>query len=170
LPTRRPCCLASSIARWATRDVIPYDTTTTSAPSSPSSSSSVMRSAASWILLRKPTDQLVLGLWCHVGVAVLVVGKAGDVELVALSRVRHLGDLVAFAGIGQIVVDGLLCVPAWNDFDLVRRRDHNFLRHVADDLIHHEHHGHAKIFGEIESLDRQVETFLGRVGQSAMIS
>src|ERR1700758_3662731 len=77
---------------------------------------------------------------------------------------RPLGHAVAVRAIRQIVLDSLSSVTARYDFNLVSRWDDHLLGHVADDLIHHEHHGYAELFRKIEGLDRQVEAFLWRVG------
>jgi hypothetical protein len=82
------------------------------------------------------------------------------VELVAFARMRHLGNQVAVRPVGQVILNRFVGAPPRHHFNLIRRRDHDFLRHVPDDLVHHEHHRHAKLFGQVESFDGQIETFL----------
>ena len=96
-------------------------------------------------------------------VKAFVVGEAGHVKLVTVAGVRHLRNHIAVGRVGLIVFHGLVGVFARRHFDLVGRRNHNFLRHVPDHLVHHEHHRHAEFFRQVESLDGQVETLLGRI-------
>ena len=51
-------------------------------------------------------------------------------------------------------------VTARHNLDLLGGRDDYFLRHVADYFVHHQHDGHAILFGEVESPNRQIEALL----------
>ena len=92
------------------------------------------------------------------------MGQAGDMKVIAIARVCHFWNQVAIGSIGEVVFHRFVCKFARHHLDLVRRRDHYLLTHVANDFVHHEHHGNPVFFGQVEGLDGQIETLLRRIG------
>ena len=114
-------------------------------------------------LLLQPPDQLVLRGRRHIGIAALVVGQAGDVDVVAFARTRHVGNQIFARLEGMKFARRNRGVAARRDFNLFRRRNHDLLRHVSDHFVHHDEYRAAILLGIIERGNGQVETFLRRV-------
>ena len=91
----------------------------------------------------------------------LVVCQSSDVKVVAFGDLGNLRDQIAVRPLRKVFVHRELGLLAWNHVVLVARRDYDFLRHMPDHFIHHEHHGNAKLFGQIESADGEIKTVLG---------
>ena len=99
------------------------------------------------ILSDQAPDQLVLHVGPHVGIAALVVGQAGDVNVVALAHSRHVGDQVCAGLVSEKFSGRKRGVAARLDFDLLGRGDDDFLRHVAHHFVHHDEDRAAILLG-----------------------
>ncbi len=95
------------------------------------------------------------------------MGQAGGVEAIALAGQGHgRHQLARGAGVGAIVVAWRNIRPtSFQARDLLVGRDDDLLGHVAYLGIGHDQHRQAIGFGEVESVDGQIEEFLGRVGR-----
>ena len=72
------------------------------------------------------------------GIAALVVGQSGDVNVIALAHSRHIGDKVRAGLESEKFFRRQRGVTPRLDFDLFRCGNHNLLRHMADDFVHHD--------------------------------
>src|SRR3990172_7705531 len=99
----------------------------------------------------------------HDRIPLLVVGQAGDVEVVPIARTHHGMAALAVELVGAAVFLGAAVVIARNDLDLVGWRDNHFFMHVADGLVGQDDDRNPVELRQVEGLDGEVETFLRAV-------
>src|SRR5581483_4356346 len=102
-----------------------------------------------------------LGAPVHGRITFFIMRQAGDVNAITLAGSYHLGHSIRTRLEGLILGWRQGSVATRDNFDLLRRGNNDFLRHMADALVHHEHHWGSVLLRKVESIDHQVKAFLG---------
>src|ERR1044071_1554793 len=111
----------------------------------------------------QPRYQLFLYSSRHVGISAFIVREPSYMELVSFASMCHLGYEITVGCIRKIFSGGFARVLALDNLDLISCGDNHFLGHVSHNFVHHEQYGDAKLLGQVEGTNRQIEAFLGRV-------